>query len=135
MTRIIKCLTLLATVGLVATNATAQQVQQRGPQAQQRGSQNQKLMSKDELTKKYDTNNDGTLDYREKMAFIKSLDENQKAAYRSRFTQAVRDQQPGQREPQGQRDQQAQHGQQRGTQAQGGPPWMQGRGSRGGSFR
>ena len=158
MTRVMKCLTLLAAVGLMATNVTAQQDQQRpqrGPQAQdgqQRGSQNQKLMSKDELTKKYDTNNDGTLDYREKMAFIKSLDENQKAAYRSSFTQAQRDlpgqrgsqaQDGQQRRPQAQQDQQrpqrdqardqqrapqAQHGQQRGPQAQQRGPQGQQRG-------
>ena len=32
-----------------------------------------KLMSKEELTQKYDKNDNGQLDYREKMAFLKSL--------------------------------------------------------------
>ena len=127
MTRVIKTLTLLAAVGLVATNVTAQQ---RGPQAQdeqQRGSQTQKLMSKDELIKKYDTNNDGTFDYREKMAFISSLDENQKTAYRRSFSQEFRNQsQAQQRGPQAQ--QRGPQAQQRGPQAQQRGPQAQQRG-------
>ncbi|MBT3912124.1 MAG: hypothetical protein HOF22_02875 [Verrucomicrobia bacterium] len=44
-------------------------------------------MSKDEVTKRYDKNGDGTLDYREKMVFIRSLGEDERAAYRKEFSQ------------------------------------------------
>jgi Ca2+-binding EF-hand superfamily protein len=44
-----------------------------------------KTLSKSEITKKYDQNGDGTLDYREKMTFLRSLDENGREAYRRAF--------------------------------------------------
>ena len=44
-----------------------------------------KTLSKSEITKKYDQNGDGTMDYREKMTFLRSLDENGRAAYRRAF--------------------------------------------------
>jgi hypothetical protein len=47
----------------------------------------QVVLSKDEVTKRYDKNGDGTLDYREKMAFIRSLGEDERAAYRKEFSQ------------------------------------------------
>ena len=53
----------------------------------QRSENNQRVLSKEEVTKKYDVNGDGTLDYREKMSFLRSLDEDQKAAYRKQFSQ------------------------------------------------
>ena len=46
-----------------------------------------KLMSKEELTQKYDKNDNGQLDYREKMAFIKSLNDKERDAYRKYFNQ------------------------------------------------
>ena len=45
----------------------------------------QRILSKDEVNKRYDTNGDGALDFREKMTFLRSLDEEQKAAYRKEF--------------------------------------------------
>ena len=42
-------------------------------------------MSKKEVTKKYDKNGDGELDYREKMTFLRSLDEEEINAYRRHF--------------------------------------------------
>ena len=47
----------------------------------------QVVLSKDEVTKRYDKNGDGTLDYREKMVFIRSLGEDERAAYRKEFSQ------------------------------------------------
>ena len=44
-----------------------------------------KTLSKSEITKKFDRNGDGTLDYREKMTFLRSLDEQGRAAYRRAF--------------------------------------------------
>ena len=44
-----------------------------------------KLMSKEELTQKYDKNDNGQLDYREKMAFLKSLNDKERDAYRKYF--------------------------------------------------
>ena len=43
------------------------------------------LMSKKEVTEKYDKNGDGELDYREKMTFLRSLDEEERNAYRRHF--------------------------------------------------
>jgi hypothetical protein len=45
----------------------------------------QRILSKDEVNKRYDTNGDGALDFREKMTFLRSLNEEQKAAYRKEF--------------------------------------------------
>ena len=47
----------------------------------------QRILSKDEVIKRYDTNGDGALDFREKMTFLRSLNEVQKAAYRKEFAQ------------------------------------------------
>lgn len=47
----------------------------------------QVVLSKNEVTKRYDKNGDGTLDYREKMVFIRSLGEDERAAYRKEFSQ------------------------------------------------
>ena len=44
------------------------------------------LLSKKELTKKYDRNGDGQLDYREKMSFLRGLNDEEKAAYKKHFT-------------------------------------------------
>ena len=49
----------------------------------------QVVLSKDEVTKRYDKNGDGTLDYREKMVFIRSLGEDERAAYRKEFSQVA----------------------------------------------
>ena len=43
------------------------------------------LMSKKEVTEKYDKNGDGELEYREKMTFLRSLDEEERNAYRRHF--------------------------------------------------
>ncbi len=44
------------------------------------------LLSKKELTKIYDRNGDGQLDYREKMSFLRGLNDEEKAAYKQHFT-------------------------------------------------
>jgi hypothetical protein len=44
------------------------------------------LLSKKELTKIYDRNGDGQLDYREKMSFLRGLNDEEKAAYKKHFT-------------------------------------------------
>ncbi|MDE2641540.1 MAG: hypothetical protein OSB55_02140, partial [Verrucomicrobiota bacterium] len=49
-------------------------------------SNKRELLSKKELTKKYDSNGDGQLDYREKMSFLRGLNDEEKAAYKKHFT-------------------------------------------------
>ena len=44
------------------------------------------LLSKKELTKIYDRNGDGQLDYREKMSFLRGLNDEEKASYKQHFT-------------------------------------------------
>ena len=45
----------------------------------------QRIFAKDEVNKRHATNGDGALDFREKMTFLRSLNEEQKAAYRKEF--------------------------------------------------
>ena len=47
------------------------------------------LMSKKEVTEKYDKNGDGELDYREKMSFLRSLNEEERNLYRRKFNEQI----------------------------------------------
>ena len=47
------------------------------------------LMSKQEVTEKYDKNGDGELDYREKMSFLRSLNEEERNLYRRKFNEQI----------------------------------------------
>ncbi len=86
---------LLIGVGTVATSHAdgekAKRDQRSGRSDQgadrHRDHRKQVVLSKDEVTKRYDKNGDGTLDYREKMVFIRSLGEDERAAYRKEFSQ------------------------------------------------
>ena len=86
---------LLIGVGTVATSHAdgekAKRDQRSGRSDQDadrhRDHRKQVVLSKDEVTKRYDKNGDGTLDYREKMVFIRSLGEDERAAYRKEFSQ------------------------------------------------
>ena len=86
---------LLIGVGTVATSHAdgekAKRDQRSGRSDQgadrHRDHRKQVVLSKDEVTKRYDNNGDGTLDYREKMVFIRSLGEDERAAYRKEFSQ------------------------------------------------
>ncbi len=49
-------------------------------------SNKREIFSKKELTRKYDKNGDGQLDYREKMSFLRGLNDEEKAAYKKYFT-------------------------------------------------
>ena len=66
-------------VAVISSNA-----QERGRGDRERGGN---LLSKSEVTKNYDQNGDGTLDYREKMSFLRSLNEDQREEYRRAFFQ------------------------------------------------
>ena len=66
-------------VAVISSNA-----QERGRGDRERGGN---LLSKSEVTKKHDQNGDGTLDYREKMNFLRSLNEDQREEYRRAFFQ------------------------------------------------
>ena len=46
-------------------------------------------MSKQEVTEKYDKNGDGELDYREKMSFLRSLNEEERNLYRRKFNEQI----------------------------------------------
>ena len=86
---------LLIGVGTVATSHAdgekAKRDQRSGRSDQgadrHRDHRKQVVLSKDEVTNRYDKNGDGTLDYREKMVFIRSLGEDERAAYRKEFSQ------------------------------------------------
>ena len=88
---------LLIGVGTVATSHAdgekAKRDQRSGRSDQgadrHRDHRKQVVLSKDEVTKRYDKNGDGTLDYREKMVFIRSLGEDERAAYRKEFSQVA----------------------------------------------
>ena len=47
------------------------------------------LMSKQEVTEKYDKNGDGELDYREKMSFLRRLNEDERNPHRRRFKEQI----------------------------------------------
>ena len=47
------------------------------------------LMSKQEVTEKYDKNGDGELDYREKMSFLRRLNEDERNLHRRRFKEQI----------------------------------------------
>ncbi|SVC76112.1 uncharacterized protein METZ01_LOCUS328966, partial [marine metagenome] len=74
----------IASVAVISSDA-----QERGRRDRESGEINgdRKLLSKSEVTNKYDQNGDGTLDYREKMSFLRSLNEDQREAYRKAFFQ------------------------------------------------
>ena len=74
----------IANVAVISSDA-----QERGRRDRESGERNgdRKLLSKTEVTNKYDQNGDGTLDYREKMSFLRSLNEDQREAYRKAFFQ------------------------------------------------
>ena len=86
---------LLIGVGTVATSHAdgekAKRDQRSGRSDQgadrHRDHRKQVVLSKHEVTNRYDKNGDGTLDYREKMVFIRSLGEDERAAYRKEFSQ------------------------------------------------
>ena len=74
----------IASVAVISSDA-----QERGRRDREAGERNdnRKLLSKTEVTNKYDQNGDGTLDYREKMSFLRNLNEDQREAYRKAFFQ------------------------------------------------
>ena len=81
-----KIFLLLVAAGMAVLSSDAQE---RGRRDRESGERNddRKLLSKTEVTNKYDQNGDGTLDYREKMSFLRNLNEDQREAYRKAFFQ------------------------------------------------
>ena len=127
---------LLIGVGTVATSHAdgekAKRDQRSGRSDQgadrHRDHRKQVVLSKDEVTKRYDKTGDGTLDYREKMVFIRSLGEDERAAYRKEFSQVGQgrsDRAGGEREHGDNKRQVSRRG------MQGGPPGIRGCGSHG----